>query len=168
MRLSPTILATVTDTSDLDEPLVVSVSRRIDAPAQSIFDLLCDPRRHREIDGSTMVRDSDDLPVQRVGDSFVMRMYNEDFGEYEMRSEVIEYVRDREIAWAPNRHDIEEESWDHRWGWRLAPDGEATSVTAYFDCRRVPPDALRILRNGEWGRPILTLSLERLALIFEG
>jgi hypothetical protein len=56
----------------------------------------------------------------------------------------------------------DEDTWNHRWGWHLAPDGEGTAVTAFYDCTRVPEDGLRILSRGEWGRPILEASLERL------
>ena len=36
----------------------VSVERVIPAPAEKIFDLLADPARHRDIDGSGTVRDA--------------------------------------------------------------------------------------------------------------
>lgn len=150
------------DLVDLSNPLVISESRRIDAPATAIFAVLKDPTRHHQFDGSTMVRDSDAPPIEAVGDRFIMRMHNDEFGDYQMRSEVIAYVPDHEIAWAPQRHDVVEESWNHRWGWRLTPDGDATDVVAYFDCTRVPADGQRILRGGEWSRPILRRSLENL------
>jgi hypothetical protein len=49
----------VTETADLSDPPVVSVSRRIDSPVPAIFEVLRDPKRHHEFDGSTMARDSD-------------------------------------------------------------------------------------------------------------
>ena len=150
---------------DFSDPLVIAETSRVDAPTTQLFEILRDPKRHHEFDGSTMVRDSDAAPIEHVGDAFVMNMHNDDFGDYQMRSEVIEYVADRAIAWAPRRHDIEEDSWDHRWGWRLTPDGQSTQVTAFFDCRQVPDDGRRILRDGEWARPILARSLVRLEAI---
>jgi hypothetical protein len=155
------------DAADLSDPLVVAVSRRVDAPAHDIFEVLRDPRRHPEIDGSAMVRGTDAPPVEGVGDTFVMRMHNDEFGDYEMRNHVVEFVPDRAIAWAPKRHDVDEEDWDHRWGWRLAPEGAATQVTAFFDCSRVPEDGRRILRGGERWRPDLERSLERLAALVD-
>lgn len=153
-------------TPDLTDPLVVSVSRRIDAPAHDIFQVLRDPRRHHEFDGSTMVRDSEAPPIEAAGDAFVMKMHNDEFGDYVMRNHVVEYVQDRAIAWAPKRHDVEDdEDWDHRWGWRLTPDGEATEVTAFFDCTGVPENGRRILRDGERWRPVLERSLERLEIL---
>jgi uncharacterized protein YndB with AHSA1/START domain len=152
----------VIDLVDLSNPLVISESRRIDAPADAIFAVLRDPTRHREFDGSTMVRNSDAPPIEAVGDRFVVHMHNDEFGDYEMRSEVIVYDPGREITWAPKRHDIVEDDWNHRWGWRLTPEGDSTEVVAYFDCTRVPEDGQRILRGGEWSRPILRRSLENL------
>ncbi len=151
--------------ADLSDPLVVSVTARIDAPAHELFALLRDPARHRDVDGSGMIRGSDAPAVGKVGDTFVVRMHNDEFGDYEMRNHVVEYVADRAIAWAPKRHDVDDEDWDHRWGWRLEPAGEATEVTAFFDCTRVPEDGRRILRNGERWRADLERSLERLGAL---
>jgi uncharacterized protein YndB with AHSA1/START domain len=151
------------------DPLVVTVSRRIEAPAHEIFAILRDPSRHRDFDGSTMVRESDAPPIESVGDSFIVRMHNGEFGDYEMRNEVVEYVPDRAIAWAPKRHDIvDDEDWNHRWGWRLTPDNGATDVSAFFDCRLVPANGRRILRDGENWRPVLEKSLERLNVLLVG
>jgi hypothetical protein len=153
----------VNSPSNLSDPLIIAETRRIDAPAHLIFEVLRDPKRHHEFDGSTMVRDSDAPPVEAVGDQFIMRMHNGEFGDYEMRNEVVEYVEDQAIVWAPRRHDIQDgEPWNQRWGWRLAPDGNATEVTAFFDGTRVPDEGRRILRNGERWRPVLESSLERL------
>jgi uncharacterized protein YndB with AHSA1/START domain len=153
----------VAESTDLTDLLVVAVSRGIDAPAHTVFEVLRDPKRHHEFDGSGMVGDSDAPPIAAVGDTFVMRMHNDEFGDYEMRNEVVEFVPDRSIAWAPKRHDVDDdEDWNHRWGWQLTPQGEVTEVTAFYDCSRVPEDGLRILRRGEWGRPILDRSLEKL------
>lgn len=150
----------MTETADLSDPLVVAVSRRIDAPAHEIFEVLRDPRRHHEFDGSSMVRDTDAPPIGAIGDTFIMGMHNEEFGDYEMRNVVVEFVEDRAIAWAPSRHDVSnDEPWNHRWGWRLTPDGPSTEVTAFFDCTRVPEDGQRILRGGERWRPDLDRSL---------
>lgn len=149
--------------ANLSDPLVVAVSQRIEAPASRVFSVLRDPKRHVEFDGSTMVRESSAAPIGAVGETFVMRMHNEEFGDYEMRNEVVEFIEDRAIAWAPKRHDVKDEvDWNHRWGWRLISDGEATEVTAFFDCSRVPDEGRRILRDGERWRPVLQRSLERL------
>ena len=151
---------------DLTDPLVIVESRRVNASAHDVFSVLRDPKRHREFDGSSMVRDSDAPPIEAVCDSFVMRMYNEKMGDYEMRNEVVAFEMDQAIAWAPKRHDVDDgDDWDHRWGWMFT-DEPSTLITAYFDCTRVPDDVRRHLKNGEWARPILLGSLDQLETFF--
>ena len=78
---------------------VETVERVIPAPANAIFDLLADPRRHPEIDGSGTVRESKPDTIERLslGAKFGMSMK---FGvKYSMVSEVIEFDDDRSIAW---------------------------------------------------------------------
>jgi hypothetical protein len=145
-------------------PPIVSVSRRIAATPSAIFAVLADPRRHIELDGSDMIRGTDHPTViSDVGDVFLMNMHNGEMGDYVMRNTVVEFESDARIAWAPARHDIEEEDWDHRWRFLLAPDGTgATIVTEEFDLSRSPEDARRILRNGERWRDDMGRTLERL------
>jgi uncharacterized protein YndB with AHSA1/START domain len=82
-----------------DHPYVVSVERVIAAPAGRIFELLADPSRHREIDGSGTVRDAKHVPSEplQVGATFGMAMR---MGlPYSMVNTVIELEPDRRIAW---------------------------------------------------------------------
>ena len=82
------------------------MSRRIDASAHELFEVVRDPRRHQEFDGSSIVRESDAPPIQAVGDTFIMRMHNDEFGDYEMRNEggrVHPGSGDRVGAQAPRR-----------------------------------------------------------------
>ncbi len=81
-----------------DEPDVVTVERVISAPPEAIFELLVDPRRHREIDGSGTVRDArGDAPRLELGSQFGMSMK---IGvPYAMVSTVIEFEENRRIAW---------------------------------------------------------------------
>ena len=86
----------VAETSEASE--YEMVERFIPAPPDQIFDLLADPGRHRQIDGSGTVRDAR-TPSRRValGDSFGMSMK---LGvPYAMVSTVIEFEEDRCIAW---------------------------------------------------------------------
>ncbi len=152
---------------DFSDPLVIVESRRVNASAHDVFEVLRDPKRHQEFDGSSMVRDSDAPVIEAVGDAFVMRMHNEKMGDYEMRNEVVAFEIDQALAWAPKRHDVEGgDDWDHRWGWYCS-DEPSTLITAYFDCTRVPDDIRRYLNSGEWARPILRSSLDRLEAIFK-
>jgi uncharacterized protein YndB with AHSA1/START domain len=77
---------------------VVSVERVIAAPADRIFDLLADPSRHRDIDGSGSVRDAKkSSPRLALGSEFGMAMH---LGiNYSMTNEVIEFDDGKRIAW---------------------------------------------------------------------
>src|SRR5215475_2612217 len=84
------------------EYMPITVSRRIGAPAGEIFQLLADPGRHRDLDGSGMLRGVvSGTAISGVGDVFVMKMYFEELGEYHMINHVVEYVPDRRIGWEP-------------------------------------------------------------------
>jgi len=146
----------------------ISDSRKIDREINAQQGAVDDPLLSRlgvsidgsEVDGSGMLRGCDAPVICAVGDVFVMRMHNDEFGDYEMRNEVVEYVPDAALTWAPRRHDVASDNpWNHRWGWHLVPAGDATEVTAHFDCTRVPEDGRRILRGGERWRPELERSL---------
>jgi uncharacterized protein YndB with AHSA1/START domain len=77
---------------------VETVERVIPAPPNKIFELLADPRRHPEIDGSGTVRQSKDAPERlSLGSRFGMSMK---MGiPYSMVSEVIVFEDGRRIAW---------------------------------------------------------------------
>lgn len=77
----------------------VTVQRLIPAPAERIFDLLADPARHREFDGSgTLVQSRSRGPRRlALGDTFGMDMR---WGvPYASRNVVSEYEENRLIAW---------------------------------------------------------------------
>jgi uncharacterized protein YndB with AHSA1/START domain len=81
-----------------ESPDVVSVERLIAAPADRIFELLADPSRHRDIDGSGSVRDAKESPPRlTMGAQFGMSMH---LGmNYSMTNEVIEFDDGKRIAW---------------------------------------------------------------------
>ncbi len=84
----------------MPELLQVSVERVVPAPAQEVFALLADPRRHREIDGSGTLRDTVDGPPRLFrGARFAMRMQMG--APYSMTNTVVEYEEGRRIAWQP-------------------------------------------------------------------
>jgi uncharacterized protein YndB with AHSA1/START domain len=75
-----------------------TVERLIPAPAEAIFALLADPRRHRDFDGSGTVRSAKNTPdTLTLGSKFGMSMH---LGvPYSMTSTVIEFEPNRRIAW---------------------------------------------------------------------
>src|SRR5215469_13458874 len=80
----------------------VSVSRRIAAPANVLFAVLADPARHGSIDGSGMVGQALTTSlVSQAGDTFIMRMHNDEMGDYEITNHVIDYQPNQRIAWEP-------------------------------------------------------------------
>ena len=83
----------MTDTKD-----VATVERLIPAPASAIFDLLADPSRHHDIDGSGTVREAKEGSQRlALGSKFGMSMK---LGiPYSMVSEVVDFEEDRRIAW---------------------------------------------------------------------
>ena len=137
----------------------VKVSRRIGAPAATIFRVLADPRRHTELDGSGMLRGTVTMtPISGVGDVFVMNMYFSELGDYEMNNHVVEYEPDRRIGWEPEAgrgHPAaaaaaSERRWGQRWSYELVPDGpDATIVTEVYDCSLVPAATRRNMDDGE-------------------
>lgn len=151
---------------------VVSVSRRIDAPADHIFHVLADPARHTELDGSGMLRGvSSGGPISAVGDRFVMKMYFDRFGgDYLMDNHVIEFEPGRRIAWAPSAGDERAGNGatpigvlvGHRWMFELAPDGDATLVTETYDCTDAPDSLRQVVANGEAWRSAMEETLAKL------
>jgi hypothetical protein len=80
----------------------ISVARDIDAPAPELFKYLARPADHTTIDGTGMLRGTDDEQVlSGIGDIFEMKMFNDEMGEYVMENHVVEFEPDRRIAWEP-------------------------------------------------------------------
>jgi hypothetical protein len=121
----------------------LEVQRRIAADPASIFRLLADPRGHVAIDSSGMLMSSTGAPVTAVGDSFVVHMDREalndypEMGEYDVTVTFTRFDQDREIAWTilgRIRPQI-----GHVYGYTLAPDGDGTIVTSYYDWSDIDP-----------------------------
>jgi hypothetical protein len=142
-----------------EEGQFVEVSRRIRAPAAHIFEILANPHRHMEFDGSDMLRGAViDRPISGVGDTFTMKMHR--LGrDYQMINYVVEFEPDRRIFWEPAPGDVDTAGdpskigvpAGYRWGYTLAPEGDsATVVTEIFDCG--PEENRWILREegGQW------------------
>jgi hypothetical protein len=151
----------------------VAVSRRISAAAHEIFQILANPVRHLDLDGSQMLRGAVTTSmITGVGDVFMMKMYYSRLGDYEMNNHVVEFVPDRRITWEPaagrGYPGVEPESpasarWGHRWGFELTPDGpSATIVTEIYDCSRAPEEERLEMDNGKVWLKSMAKTLERL------
>jgi hypothetical protein len=103
---------------------VTSVSRVIPAPPEVVFAIIDNPAMHPVIDGSGTVRKARGTDQHlTLGDRFGMDMR---FGvPYRISNKVVEYEKDRLIAWA--------HFGGHRWRYRLEPTDGGTLVTESFD-----------------------------------
>jgi hypothetical protein len=134
---------------------VESAERIIKADAGTIFAVLADPSRHRDIDGSGSVRDAAESSPSRLtlGATFGMNMR---IGvPYRMTNTVVEFETDRRIAWS--------HVGGHVWRYVLEPLDGGTRVTEEFDWRTSKaPLFLRLTRAPARNRASLVKTLERL------
>lgn len=140
---------------------VVSVSRVIAAAPEVIFDVLADPARHGEIDGSGTVQairgESQRLAL---GSTFGMDMKLGPL-PYRISNEVVELEADRLIAWS--------HFGGHRWRYELEPVAGGTKVTESFDwsTARVP-QAIELMGYPKRHPANMEATLARLAALVEG
>ncbi len=138
----------------------VSVERVIAAPPDKIFEVLADPRRHAEIDGSGSVREAREGTPERLslGAHFGMDMK---IGmPYRVQNEVVEFEEGRRIAWRHMGH--------HVWRYELEPVTEGTRVKETFDwAPSRAPWMLELMRVPERNRKAMESTLVRLAAVFE-
>lgn len=140
---------------------VVSVSRVIHASPEAIFEVLTDPARHAEIDGSGMVQrlrgDADRL---ELGSKFGMDM-KMGLLPYRISNKVVEFEENRLIAW--------QHFGKHRWRYELEPQGDgSTKVTESFDwSTAVSPKAIELMGYPKKHPANMEATLERLAHVVE-
>jgi hypothetical protein len=164
-----------------EESRRVEVSRRIEAPAARIFEILANPHRHMDFDGSDMLRGAAlNRPISGVGDTFTMKMHR--LGrDYLMVNYVVEFEPDARIVWEPAPGDVPTAGGDpsrvgvpagYRWGYSLTPDGDdATIVNEVFDCGPEENRHILLREGGSWingANSVLesmTASLEKLEKI---
>lgn len=112
----------------------VSVVRVIPAPAGRIFDLLADPARHSEIDGSGTVRRSRSRGERRLGEGDTFGMDMKMGLPYRMRNVVTEFEEDRRIAWqARVTGPVERLLGGRTWRYELEPAEDGTLVRETWD-----------------------------------
>ncbi|HZA12344.1 SRPBCC family protein [Mycobacterium sp.] len=107
-------------------PNRVSRSVEVNAPATELFEIVADPRRHHELDGSGTVGDNIDAPEKLTpGARFSTKMRM--FGlPYRITSTVTAMTPNELLEW---RHPF-----GHRWRWEFAAVSPTmTRVTETFD-----------------------------------
>jgi hypothetical protein len=146
--------ASATPSSGTAASRTVSDSVVVNATPKQIFDLLADPRRHAELDGSGTVKGAVRGPSRlSLGAKFGMRMR---IGmPYLIRNTVVEFEENRRIAW---RH-----FGRHIWRYELEPVDGGTRVTETFDWGpALAPQALEIAKAPQANLKGITATLEQL------
>ena len=113
------------DILDVEHPYKRSAQIVINASAHNIFDVLADPRRHADFDGSGTVKGTMSGPARLfLGATFGMHMNIR--VSYRVLNTVREFEEGRLIAWSHFS--------GHRWRYELEPLSEGvTKVTETFD-----------------------------------
>lgn len=132
---------TTTDTS-------ITVTRTIDAPAKDIFEVLTLPARHKDFDGSGMVRASEDTErITKNGEQFVMNMYAEDMGgDYQMYNHVTAFDPNKMVGWQPAQEKNKSEPAGWEWLYELRSlDAGDTEVSLTYDWSKVSDPKLKAI-----------------------
>lgn len=117
---------------------VVTVERTIPAPPGAVFELLADPSRHSEIDGSGTVRGArGEAKRLALGDRFGMSMR---MGiPYGTVNEVVEFEESRRIAWQTQGTGIVRLFGGRIWRYELEPVEGGTLVKESWDITHESP-----------------------------
>jgi hypothetical protein len=138
----------------------VAATRRITAPASTIFAIVSDPVGHVDIDGSGMLEAAPDArKLTEVGQTFEMDMDRRplgdipNMGKYQVRNTVTQITPDRLFEWGVGT--IDRPMFGHVYGWQIDPVGDdECDVTNYCDWTNIPEE---MLSAREW--PIVPLSM---------
>lgn len=131
----------------------LTVNGSVTAAPAAVFAVLSDPARHSEIDGAGhLQRLVEGEPVTGTGQSFVLDMTQDPFGDYQMRNTVTEFEQDRKITWSPM---IEPkgamdhllggiEPGGHVYSWVLTPNADGgTDIEHYCDWSGCPDERFK-------------------------
>ena len=147
---------------DTGNPEIKAARIEIAANPSTIFAILSDPKRHKDIDGSSTITSNISGPAKlELGSKFGMKMR---LGiKYRITNTVVEYKVNELIAW---RH-------LGKWNWRyelkaLGPN--LTLVTETFDasnCPRIAKSWLKMRDAYPWVQKAVAKSLVRLKTVSE-
>ncbi|GAB2660948.1 SRPBCC family protein [Gordonia jinhuaensis] len=114
------------------------MERVIDSPVNEIFDVLSNPHRHLELDGSGFIRSVEHGDrITEVGQVFTMNMEGAHMGgEYKTDNHVTGYAKDKLLAWQTAPVGTEPPGWE--WVWELESQGpDSTLVRHTYDWSKV-------------------------------
>lgn len=145
-----------------EENRIVSASRRIKAPAATIFELIADPAKQPEWDGNDNLAEADSgQRVTAEGQSFRMNLTKGAVRE----NRVVEFVEGRRIAWMPG--EVGGAPFGQLWRWQIEPQDDGSSlVTQTYDWTRLH-DEKREARARATTSEKLLASIDRLAELAE-
>ena len=154
------VLAEIIET---DNPKIKSARIVIQANPSVVFSILNNPKRHKDIDGSSTITANISGPDELVlGSKFGMKMH---LGvSYRIRNTVVEYKKNELIAW---KH-----LGQWRWRYELVDLGNgSTQVTETFDGSYAPGVAqtwLNFRKAYPWTQIAVAKTLVRLKSVAEG
>ena len=142
-----------------DPAKIVSRSTIVPAPAQMIFDLLADPRRHGEIDGSGSIQSAQINAPERLSLDATFGMQMKIGVRYKITNTVVEFEEGKTIAW---RH-----FGGHIWRYILEPVDGGTKVTEQFDWNKSKsPLILKLRKSPQDNAKSIEKTLENLVKRF--
>jgi hypothetical protein len=142
-----------------DPAKIVSRSTVVPAPAQMIFDLLADPRRHGEIDGSGSIQSAQINAPERLSLDATFGMQMKIGVRYKITNTVVEFEEGKTIAW---RH-----FGGHIWRYILEPVDGGTKVTEQFDWNKSKsPLVLKLRKSPQENAKSIEKTLENLVRRF--
>ena len=148
-----------TEVMTSDPAKVVSRSTIVPAPAQMIFDLLADPRRHGEIDGSGSIQSAQIDAPERLSLDATFGMQMKIGVRYKITNTVVEFEEGKTIAW---RH-----FGGHIWRYILEPVDGGTKVTEQFDWNKSKsPLILKLRKSPQDNAKSIEKTLENLVRRF--
>ena len=142
-----------------DTTKIVSRSTIVPASAQMIFDLLADPRRHGEIDGSGSIQSAQLDAPERLSLNATFGMKMKIGVPYKITNTVVEFEETKTIAW---RH-----FGGHIWRYILEPVDGGTKVTEQFDWNKSKsPLVLKLRKSPQENAKSMEKTLENLVKKF--
>jgi len=121
----------------------ITVSRTIDAPTSTVFEVLSNPERHVDLDGSGfVVSDEKTDRITGTGQVFRMNMTGDHMGgDYQTDNLVTGYDHNHLLAWQTAPADADPPGWE--WVWELEAQGsDSTEVRLTYDWSKVTDRAL--------------------------
>lgn len=152
------------DLPDLPAPedRTATASRRVEAPAGVVFELIADPSRQPEWDGNDNLAQAEaGQRVTAVGDVFVTTLRK----GVDRANHVVEFEGGRRIAWKPA--EVGGEPFGQLWRWEVEGDDDGGCRVAHTYEWAQLTDPQRIRRALRTGPEQLRASIDRLAALAE-